>query len=906
MAIALSYYWLVQPIDLDIHTLSVANAQSQTAGRIAFVSDRDGNDEIYAMNTDGSNVTRLTHNPAKDWWPRWSPDGQQIAYSSDRDGDFEIYVMNADGSNVNRLTYDSAGDWLPSWSPDGRHISFASRRDGDFEIYVMNADGSQVTQLTQNQVNDWSPDWSPDGLRIAFMSDRDGNNDIYVMDAHGSATTRLTHDTNSDSRPTWSPVSQRIAFASNRDGDYDIYVMNSDGTGISRLTVNAWDDQFPTWSKDGQHIAFSSNRDGNEEIYVMNADGTGQWNATSNPASDGSTDWGLGPAEPVSHESPVLVVSPGAHDFGRVTQGETPGIILSIYNAGTGVLHWGYRSMPDWVDIESPGDLSETGEGTILLRVRSDAPLGNLSGTFEISSNGGEVPITLSAEVVPLSRPDLVVEGATVDGVSGPTQFTVGDSVNIHAWVTNIGEGTPGVSGILYQIGDPSDWFWWSIDTLLPLHPGETSEVSIAYTFTDEDAGSQYFRIMADYDSEIDELDESNNVAVIGPFQVVPAPVPVPTPMNTPTPTSASTPTGTPAAKPVPTNTPTPTPGPDGPIVTLHAESSEAVSGQEVNVSLTVRNVASNPDMTIDVIIEAPQGLLLRGESCSSSGQCSSTSHLTGDGGTGQIDLTATASKSGPYTLEAIVSWSIPNRGSATISRSLELTFTDLIVVDLHADRTDIAVGEPVVLTFEATNSIANPPATGKLSLTRPSGWSVSEAEFADSCAASCVGNLSIPSGQPKSIVVKMVPNQPGTFPIEANLEWVLQDDSNRAGTAADSVDITVAATEIQPSGTSVAASGSTAGQRPEDSGPPTGDDQASPWWLSPLALVGLVLLAIVVIVAIGSLAIVRSIWAARPEPQVLNVDRFDLTPGNSISGKESPPGKIGDGRRTDGTEEVH
>ena len=116
------------------------------AGRIAFGSDRDGNEEIYLMNADGSGLIRLTDDPGRDGNPSWSPDGERIAFHSNRDGNWNVYVMNADGSGVTRLTDNSAGGSSPSWSPDGGRIAFESDRDGgNWETYVMNADGSGVT-----------------------------------------------------------------------------------------------------------------------------------------------------------------------------------------------------------------------------------------------------------------------------------------------------------------------------------------------------------------------------------------------------------------------------------------------------------------------------------------------------------------------------------------------------------------------------------------------------------------------------------------------------------------------------------------------------------------------------------------------------------------------------------------
>jgi len=95
------------------------------SGRIMFVSDRDGNDEIYAMNADGSDQSNLTHNPATDSFPAWLPDGSKIAFVSDRAGDYQIYVMNADGSGLTQFTDGSQCASFPAWSPDGHTIAVA-------------------------------------------------------------------------------------------------------------------------------------------------------------------------------------------------------------------------------------------------------------------------------------------------------------------------------------------------------------------------------------------------------------------------------------------------------------------------------------------------------------------------------------------------------------------------------------------------------------------------------------------------------------------------------------------------------------------------------------------------------------------------------------------------------------
>src|SRR5688500_9755926 len=115
------------------------------------------------MNADGSNQTRLTTSTALESVPRWSPDGARIAFHTDRDGNDEIYMMNANGSQPTRLTNSPGSDLFTSWAPGGQRFAFHTNRDGNFEVYAMNVDGTGVVRLTQNTFLDNYPMWSSDG-----------------------------------------------------------------------------------------------------------------------------------------------------------------------------------------------------------------------------------------------------------------------------------------------------------------------------------------------------------------------------------------------------------------------------------------------------------------------------------------------------------------------------------------------------------------------------------------------------------------------------------------------------------------------------------------------------------------------------------------------------------------------
>jgi Tol biopolymer transport system component len=302
--------------------------------KIAFTSERDGNWEIYVMNTDGSNVINLSDNSAAaDVGPKWSPDGRLLAFTSSAsivivnlkgeivgnfapearlannpswssngeyiafhstiDDNFEIYTMSYLGNNLNRLTNDPLhDDSCPVWSPNGELISFASHEllSAGFSLHIMRADGTDVSDSLGTWAGTTSEcpliDWSPDGKYLAAISWNLSIHEIEQLD-HIQFIAECAKG-----YPDWSPDGTRIVFAgdecTNSLDRSEIYIVNIDGTNLVRLTSNSYGDYHPIWSPDGEKIAFVSLRDENREVYVMNTDGSQPANLTQNAADD---DW---------------------------------------------------------------------------------------------------------------------------------------------------------------------------------------------------------------------------------------------------------------------------------------------------------------------------------------------------------------------------------------------------------------------------------------------------------------------------------------------------------------------------------------------------------------------------------------------------------------------------------------
>ncbi len=245
-------------------------------GRVVFASDRSGNHDVFAADTDGSNVVNLTDAPSRDEPAAASPDGTRVAFRSDRDGTYEIFSIDADGGDATMLTDGEGQNFWPTWSPDGNQIAFTRDRDGGTGIWVMSADGSDARLLVSDVPG--HPGYkvlrTPTHARSAFTSDGEAilfeaingdNVDIFSVGVEGGDVTKLTHDPAPDRTPSMSRDGKLIVFTSSRDDESAMYTMAADGSQVERISGAG---SVPSFTPDGDIIFIR-----NSDVWIMNRDG---------------------------------------------------------------------------------------------------------------------------------------------------------------------------------------------------------------------------------------------------------------------------------------------------------------------------------------------------------------------------------------------------------------------------------------------------------------------------------------------------------------------------------------------------------------------------------------------------------------------------------------------------------
>lgn len=328
----------------DIYVYNESPVWAPDGNNIVFISGRDGNDEIYSMDKNGSNQVRLTKNSSSEQNPVWSPDGNKIAFISDKEDADNIYIMNKNGDSEILVSDNIHNYSSPSWSPDGNKIAYISDgikitdisdENSYSEIQIKDLKENKVVKLNEekflkyiDKIN-WSPDgtkiaisgsegdfskrylyigdpvnkkitklnemslsgeisWSSDSKNLAF----ENSSDISTIRSDGSGLKKITTTekdnfeflVKSYSFPLWSPKGDKILFVTKYfSPDFSVFVSNPDGSDQKKLENENCNNSFmPSWSPDGVKVSFVSDRTGKNEIFSISKDGSGLKQLTGN------------------------------------------------------------------------------------------------------------------------------------------------------------------------------------------------------------------------------------------------------------------------------------------------------------------------------------------------------------------------------------------------------------------------------------------------------------------------------------------------------------------------------------------------------------------------------------------------------------------------------------------------
>jgi TolB protein len=270
-------------LQLNKDTIKLGNTNSE----LAFISDRDGDWDIYLLSPDGTLKNLTEDSDGHEYFMNFTFDGKAVAFYSSHSGEVTPAVVQVDGSGFKTMSWMEAfasmlaegrTDNDPAWSPDSTQIVWSKLRGFGVDLYLANADGSEEKSLVDKGPTDSAPAWSSDGQHLVFTADKSDQQNVYVLDIASGEATALTKDY-WDFQPAWSMDGKSILFARDVDdalpqGTIPLYIMNADG---SELRAFEEGDSFkgdPTYSPDGSQVVYMSNEDGKWHIYLMDADGS--------------------------------------------------------------------------------------------------------------------------------------------------------------------------------------------------------------------------------------------------------------------------------------------------------------------------------------------------------------------------------------------------------------------------------------------------------------------------------------------------------------------------------------------------------------------------------------------------------------------------------------------------------
>jgi TolB protein len=308
LALVAFVIWVYRQLDKE--TIELGSSE----GELAFMSDRDGDWDIYLLDKEGQLHNLTDGSSGDEYYPGFTFDGSVISMFSTDTGDVTPARVNADGSGFKTQTLiesvmsvltEGLTDWEPAWDPGGDRIAWRKVLPGmppKTDMFVSDADGENAIQITDDNALEGMHTWSPDGQDVVCVSLGGTKYNTYKVNVTDGTVTRLTdHDTN-DYQPAYSMDGRQLLVifsfrASMIDGEIEMSVMNADGSDLHPLAEGEFFTGDLTPSPYGGPVAYMSNETGYWHIYLMDADGSNVRQITEGDSNNLFPAWRPVPAE---------------------------------------------------------------------------------------------------------------------------------------------------------------------------------------------------------------------------------------------------------------------------------------------------------------------------------------------------------------------------------------------------------------------------------------------------------------------------------------------------------------------------------------------------------------------------------------------------------------------------------
>ncbi|HSM08029.1 MAG TPA: hypothetical protein VLA33_03300 [Gemmatimonadota bacterium] len=255
----------------------------------------EGASDIYAIDYDGENLTRLTSENTIVYSPALSPEGTHLLYVSYAEGRPIVYEKNLRTGNRRTISSVEGLNLTPAYSPDGNRILVARTAGDHTELFEMQREplGAPRRLTYTNAGETLNAAYSPDGRRLALTSSPLGLPQIYVMPASGGSPQLISRyvygERGYSTSPDWAPVNNRIAYHTWLDNSFQIVAVGPNGAD-RRVLTSTGGNEDPSWAPDGRHLVFSSAGQRGHSLLILDTVG-GRIRTLTSGQVDQLPDW---------------------------------------------------------------------------------------------------------------------------------------------------------------------------------------------------------------------------------------------------------------------------------------------------------------------------------------------------------------------------------------------------------------------------------------------------------------------------------------------------------------------------------------------------------------------------------------------------------------------------------------